>query len=122
MICIRYSYENPCIPSMAESPVSLHQKTLSNDGSMPEPHDLKSEPRLRAEYTIQYPSETFSVKFSEDQRTLVAGCGDGSLKVYETSTGKIKCELLKGNPNALPITSIRFRPDLGQPSNHILKA
>ena len=55
-------------------------------------------------------SEVFCVRFSPDGKFLTAGCGDGAIRVFNTSTGVLTYNLQGGSSIALPTTSIRFRP------------
>lgn len=56
-------------------------------------------------------SEVFCVRFSPDDQYLAASCGNGTIRVYNTSTGK-QAFLLNGNCPAeqLPTTQVRWRP------------
>ena len=69
-------------------------------------------------------TEIFCLTWSPDSRFLAAGCGDGSIRVFNASTGKIAYLLRsaatvglgagestgRGVDENLPITCIRFRP------------
>ena len=55
-------------------------------------------------------SEVFCVRFSPDGKFLTAGCGDGAIRVFNTSTGMLTYNLQGGSSIALPTTAIRFRP------------
>jgi len=71
----------------------------------------KSRCRLVPNITISDNSaEVFSVQFSPDTRFLAAGCGDGAIRVFNTSTGRLAYNLQTGSAQALPITCLRFRP------------
>lgn len=58
-------------------------------------------------------SEVFCVRFSNDGNYISAGCGDGSIRIFNVSTGGLAYNLQGGSNLALPTTSIRFRPDGG---------
>lgn len=68
--------------------------------------------KLQPKVTIQHHSaEIFTVRFSPDGLYLAVGCGDGSVKVYNTRTGIESNRLREGaDSGLLPITCIRFRP------------
>lgn len=67
--------------------------------------------KLQPKVTIQHhTAEIFAVKFSPDGMFLAVGCGDGSVKVYNTRTGIEVNKLQEGSSGMLPITSIKFRP------------
>lgn len=67
--------------------------------------------KLYPKLTIQHnTAEIFVVRFSPDGKFLVVGCGDGSVKVYNTRTGIEVNKLQEGEEGALPITAIKFRP------------
>lgn len=52
----------------------------------------------------------FCVRFSTDGKFVAAGCGDGAIRVFNTSTGALAYNLQAGSNVALPTTAIRFRP------------
>ena len=67
--------------------------------------------KLSPKLTIKHNSaEIFCLRFSPDGQYLVAGCGDGSVKVYNTRTGVEANKLQEGSSNLLPVTAIEFRP------------
>lgn len=55
-------------------------------------------------------SEVFVVRFSPDGKFIAAGCGDGAIRVFNVSNGKVAYNLEGGSNVALPTTCIRFRP------------
>jgi WD40 repeat protein len=55
-------------------------------------------------------SEVFCVKFSTDGKYLAAGCGDGAIRVFSTTQGKLTYNLQGGSNVALPTTALQFRP------------
>ncbi|CAE8682597.1 unnamed protein product, partial [Polarella glacialis] len=55
-------------------------------------------------------NEIFCVRFSPDDLYLAAACGDGSINVYNTATGKRAFLLNSGSENGLPTTQVRWRP------------
>lgn len=56
-------------------------------------------------------SEIFCLRFSPDGKYLAAGCGDGAIRVFNASDGKIAYNLQGGSNVALPTTALRFRPN-----------
>eukprot|EP00753_Platysulcus_tardus_P004272 PLAT12526.5.p2 GENE.PLAT12526.5~~PLAT12526.5.p2 ORF type:complete len:422 (+),score=231.27 PLAT12526.5:1739-3004(+) len=56
------------------------------------------------------PSEVFVVRFSPDGSLLAAGCGDGSIRVFSTTTGRLTYSLNVGTLHNLPTCALRFRP------------
>eukprot|EP00727_Mastigamoeba_balamuthi_P011171 m51a1_g6677 hypothetical protein (385) ;mRNA; r:220203-221665 len=67
--------------------------------------------RLSDHLTRDEKAEVFCVKFSNDGRLIAGGQGDGSVNVYNTATSELLYRLLPPEPKALPVTSIRWRPD-----------
>mmetsp|Transcript_8408 Transcript_8408/g.16741 ORF Transcript_8408/g.16741 Transcript_8408/m.16741 type:complete len:369 (+) Transcript_8408:457-1563(+) len=69
------------------------------------------------------PSEVFSTRFSPDGKLLAAGCGDGTVRVYNASTGRLAYELRNGKGReAMPVTGIRFRPLGASKTKNVLLA
>lgn len=86
--------------------------------------------RPRAEWSTEgsdrTQTEVFCCAWSPDSRFLAAGCGDGSIRVFNASTGRI-AYLLRSSAamalgaahsssdsvvsESLPITCVRYRPD-----------
>eukprot|EP01137_Pigoraptor_chileana_P033053 Opistho-2@23418 len=67
-------------------------------------------------------SELFSVRFSPDSLFVAIGCGNGSVKVFNTQTGKLTFILDdKDEQMRLPATCLRWRPVMdGETKNHLL--
>jgi WD40 repeat protein len=97
-------------------PASLPQaKPIApNSQVRPLPGSSKSTPFcLQPAITIsENTSEVFSVKFSPDGKFLAACCGDGAIRVFNSSTGRMAYNLQKGSSVALPSTAVKFRPDV----------
>lgn len=82
--------------------------------------------RPRAEWSTsgadRQSTDVFCATWSPDSRFLAVGCGDGSIRVFNASTGKVAYLLRSaattalgadpatGTDDSLPITCIRFRP------------
>lgn len=78
------------------------------------PHDQTSErlslPKTSAKFTLgDGDNEIFCVRFSPDDLYLAAACGDGSIMVYNSVTGKLAF-VLNSEENRLPTTQVRWRP------------
>ena len=60
-----------------------------------------------------FDTEIFCLRFSPDDGLLVVGGGDGSLKVYSASNGRMMYQWNTGGNSELkfPVTSLRFRPE-----------
>lgn len=54
-------------------------------------------------------NQVFCLRFSPDSKFIAAGCGDGSVRVFN-SDGKMAYMLNAASKDALPATVIRFRP------------
>eukprot|EP01006_Ploeotia_vitrea_P038492 TRINITY_DN66241_c12_g1_i1.p1 TRINITY_DN66241_c12_g1~~TRINITY_DN66241_c12_g1_i1.p1 ORF type:complete len:391 (+),score=-17.72 TRINITY_DN66241_c12_g1_i1:69-1241(+) len=74
---------------------------------------------LKIRHSIEHNSgEILCVKFSPDGKHLLTGCGDGSIRIYNTKTGKEVHKLQDSYsiiPN--PVISIKFRPNLEENRN-----
>eukprot|EP00002_Diphylleia_rotans_P009664 TRINITY_DN20033_c0_g1_i1.p1 TRINITY_DN20033_c0_g1~~TRINITY_DN20033_c0_g1_i1.p1 ORF type:complete len:351 (-),score=49.81 TRINITY_DN20033_c0_g1_i1:270-1322(-) len=56
--------------------------------------------------------EIFSVKFSPETHYLVAGCSDGTVKVFNTVTGKLLAVMYVNTQSGiLPVPCLKFRPN-----------
>jgi COMPASS component SWD3 len=86
--------------------------------------DKPSLRRLIPLYTVSdNPSEVFAVRFSPDGKLLAAGCGDGTVRVYNASNGRLAYELKNGKgKEAMPVTGIRFRPLGASKTKNVLLA
>ena len=57
------------------------------------------------------PAEVFSLRYSPDGKYLAAACGDGVIRVFNASTGKLSQTLnAPEESGGLPATICRFRP------------
>jgi len=67
---------------------------------------------LTPKFTVSdNPCEVFCARFSPDGKLVAAGCVDGAVRVFNGSSGKLMYTLNETDPkNALPTTSVRFRP------------
>ncbi|GAB5370261.1 hypothetical protein AAMO2058_001477300 [Amorphochlora amoebiformis] len=54
-------------------------------------------------------AEVFCVRFSPDSKYIAAGCGDGSVRIFNPE-GKLSFLLNSGSSESLPTTAVRFRP------------
>lgn len=71
--------------------------------------------RLQPGLTISENSaEVFSTRFAPDGNMLAAGCGDGTIRIFHASTGRLAYNLQSGSSQSLPTTSMRFRPSTVQ--------
>ena len=77
--------------SAAASPAVRHRTSLYVDS-----HD-------------SFPTEVFCCSFSPDSQWLAVGCGDGSIRVFN-SAGKLRWQYSPPMLEPLPITCLRFRP------------
>lgn len=54
-------------------------------------------------------TEVFCLQYSPDNRFLASGCGDGSVRIFNT-VGRLSYTINVGGTNKLPTTCIKFRP------------
>lgn len=73
---------------------------------------VRSASALSIDVKGRAPTEVFCVQFSPDSRYLTCGCGDGTLRVWQTN-GKLVSTIYWQGGNGLPTTAIRFRPQQG---------
>uniref|UniRef100_A0A7S2RM78 Anaphase-promoting complex subunit 4 WD40 domain-containing protein n=1 Tax=Mucochytrium quahogii TaxID=96639 RepID=A0A7S2RM78_9STRA len=80
--------------------------------------------RLIPLYTVSdNPSEVFSTRFSPDGKLLAAGCGDGTIRVYNSSNGRLAYELRSSKVReSMPVTGLRFRPIGASKTKNVLLA
>eukprot|EP01083_Nonionella_stella_P081945 226037_1 len=57
--------------------------------------------------------EVFCVRYSQDSQWLAAGCGDGTIRVYNAH-GRPVYNLVSSSSQKLPCTAIRWRPQVGR--------
>jgi len=57
-------------------------------------------------------TEVYCVQYSPDGSLLGVGCGDGNVRLYSPTTGKVVYTLNALNKH-MPITCIRYRPNSG---------
>jgi WD40 repeat protein len=90
-------------------------KSISSDTVSSVESDLDETFRFKRRTTISNkikdtPStEVFCLEYSHDSRFLAAGCGDGSIRVFN-SVGRMSYLLNVGVINGLPTTCVRYRP------------
>ena len=57
----------------------------------------------------------FSMAYSPDDKLLACGFGDGMIRIYNTSTGKMERTLVGyGSDEEMPVTSLKWRPNTAQ--------
>ncbi len=64
---------------------------------------------LKTKQQLVEDCEVFCVRFSPDSKYVAAGCGDGSVRIFNPE-GKLSYLLNAGASDSLPTTAIRFRP------------
>lgn len=64
-------------------------------------HDIKLEQECDGIYSLQY---------SFDGRYLAVGCGNGTIRLYETATGRKLPDVRKSRYGGFPIMVLRFHP------------
>ncbi|KAL4239912.1 hypothetical protein ACF0H5_000711 [Mactra antiquata] len=64
-------------------------------------HDIKLEHEVDGVYSLQY---------SFDGKFLAVGCGNGTIRLYETATGKKAPDIRKSRYGGYPIMVLRFHP------------
>jgi COMPASS component SWD3 len=126
------SYHNPLHTSLDETATQLlnskkkNQKMatmagygppqglgLSGAGLAAPTTDTFSDNRVELKFTISnVGSEVFCIRFSPDGKFLAAGCGDGSIRVFQAQNGTMAFNLrANGNSNDQnAITALKFRP------------
>ncbi|RYG60193.1 hypothetical protein EON64_19490 [archaeon] len=79
----------------------------AKDALLPDESPFKLQPKITISDNT---SEVFCVRFSPDGKFVAAGCGDGSIRVFNAQTGALAYNLQGGSNVALPTTCLRFRP------------
>lgn len=70
-----------------------------------------TEYRLVPKITIEHnTSEVFCARYSPDGDFIAIGCGDGSIRVFNATTGHTIHILRTGSNTSMPTTNIKFRP------------
>ncbi|CAM9191239.1 unnamed protein product [Ectocarpus sp. 6 AP-2014] len=71
--------------------------------------------RLHPGLTISENSaEVFVTRFAPEGNILAAACGDGTIRIFHVSTGRLAYNLQSSSSQSLPTTSLRFRPAIAQ--------
>eukprot|EP01006_Ploeotia_vitrea_P007897 TRINITY_DN18475_c0_g1_i1.p1 TRINITY_DN18475_c0_g1~~TRINITY_DN18475_c0_g1_i1.p1 ORF type:complete len:349 (-),score=-27.60 TRINITY_DN18475_c0_g1_i1:81-1127(-) len=79
------------------------------------PQNYKLAPKI----TISHrDTDIYCVQYSPDGNFLTAGCGDGSIRIYNALTGREVNKLVDPNSIGCPVTCIRFRPQSDDTSNN----
>lgn len=73
----------------------------------PERTDASSR-KVAPKYLLQGDSEVFCCRFSPDDQYLASSCGNGQIRIFNTSTGKLAFTLSNGD--GVPTTQVRWRP------------
>ncbi|KAG9389926.1 WD domain G-beta repeat [Carpediemonas membranifera] len=81
-----------------------------------------SEPELYQRTTISgTKSEVFCVKFAPDGHMIATGCGDGSIRIFHSASGRLVYQFAAGDANAFATTSLAFRsPVAGSKTRNVL--
>lgn len=78
--------------------------------------------KVCVDYDLQLEKEAggvYSIQYSFDGKLLAVGCGNGTIKLYETRTGKKLPDIRKTRYGGFPIMALRFHP---KNNNHIYAA
>eukprot|EP00771_Trimastix_marina_P000769 gnl/Trimastix_PCT/1800.p1 GENE.gnl/Trimastix_PCT/1800~~gnl/Trimastix_PCT/1800.p1 ORF type:complete len:342 (+),score=78.87 gnl/Trimastix_PCT/1800:50-1075(+) len=88
-----------------------------------QPSQIRVRKKIVTKITIpDVQSEIFCLRFSPDGQFLAAGCGDGSIRVFNSQTGRLNFHLNVGTTQ-FPTTCIRFRPPMANAkTRHVLLA
>ncbi|KAL3876899.1 hypothetical protein ACJMK2_034680 [Sinanodonta woodiana] len=68
---------------------------------------------IKVEHNVNLEKElegVFSLQYSFDAKFLAVGCGNGTIRLYETSTGKKVSDLRWSRYGGLPVMCLRFHP------------
>ena len=57
--------------------------------------------------------QTFCVRFDPNDKYIAAGCGDGSIRIFNVFTGKQSYILNTNMEEAMPTTNVKWRPLIG---------
>ena len=108
--------------------VPIRKTLFSLEYLLPKEMTSFADRKLTPAFTIDdCESEVFTVRYSPDDRFVAAGCGDGTVRVYNAENGRLTYTLNGGKPiltprasgsdkeasilnGGLPTTAMRFRP------------
>eukprot|EP00357_Protocruzia_adherens_P028148 CAMPEP_0114986746 /NCGR_PEP_ID=MMETSP0216-20121206/8599_1 /TAXON_ID=223996 /ORGANISM="Protocruzia adherens, Strain Boccale" /LENGTH=355 /DNA_ID=CAMNT_0002349219 /DNA_START=37 /DNA_END=1104 /DNA_ORIENTATION=+ len=97
---------------------TIRDLSNQNETETKSPHKITqpqlSTYKLHHRYTVgEGTAEVFVVKFDNEDKLLAAGCGDGSIKIYNAYLGKTTHVLLHNHYSSetrMPCTGIMWRP------------
>ena len=70
-----------------------------------------SDVKITHKYTLgDLGMQTFCVRFDDNDKYIAAGCGDGTIRIFNVFTGKQSYILNSNMEELMPTTQIRWRP------------